>query len=837
MRHKLIEIIDFNTVNTLLEGFNQSTGFVTAILDLEGNVLSQSGWRQICSEFHRIHPETSKKCTISDTLLSEKMGEGEKYHSYECLNGLIDVAVPIIIKGEHVANLFSGQFFFEKPDIHFFKTQAQMYNFDEKAYLDALLKVPVLSKEKVDKAMDFLLNMTQMISEISFQNLELIELNEAREKNELALRKHIEERKRAEAWLQTLTQHRQLALDAAKLGWWHYNPVTGISKWDDRYKLIFGVEQSTLPNEEILNTIVHPEDRPALLSRVEAALDPSGSRSFFAEYRIVRPDGELRWIETHGIARFKDGDQNLQAENLTGTVADITERKKTEFALKESEERFRKLHNASFGGIAIHDKGIILECNKGLSDISGYAYDELIGMDGLLLIAQETRNQVFEHIKAGYEKPYEVKGVRKNGEIYPLRLEARNIPYRGKHVRVVEFRDQTASKKMEKEKELLEAQLRQAQKIEAVGRLAGGVAHDFNNMLSVIIGHAEMALDELSPNQSVYTDLKEIQKAAERSADLTRQLLAFARKQNISPVVIDLNKTLSGMTRMLKRLIGEDIDLVWLPGKNIWPVKIDPSQMDQILANLCVNARDAIEDIGKVTIETSNAQFDQAYCRDHIGFMPGEYVLIAVSDNGCGIAREHQDTLFEPFFTTKAAGKGTGLGLATVYGIVKQNKAFINVYSEPGYGTTFKLYFPRHKATAGCPIKEPVTRHAQPGHETILLVEDEPAILKMTVAMLQKLGYQVLPAQTPGEAIRIAQTYEGDIQLLVTDVIMPEMNGRDLARQIITFHPGLKRLFMSGYTANVIAHHGVLEDGVNFIPKPFSREALGTKIREVLDQK
>lgn len=814
-------MIDFTTVDTLLEGFNQSTGFVTAILDLDGNVLSKSGWRKICTQFHRINPDTARKCTISDTVLAGKMGEGEKFHAYKCLNGLVDVAVPIVIRGEHVANLFSGQFFFEHPDISHFKKQAAQYGFDEKSYLDALSQVPVVSLEKVNNVMHFLLNMTQLISEMAFQNLELSKLNNEREKNERALQK--------------LTQHRQLALDAASLGWWQFNAVTGIPAWDKRTKDILGVDQDREPNKELINTITHPEDLPMLWHQLEEALSPETSEPFFSEHRIVRPDGEVRWIEVHGIAAFEDNNGKRQAAEFIGTIADITERKTTEFALKESEERFRKLHNASFGGIVIHDKGFILECNKGLSDITGYEYGELIGMDGLLLISPDTRDKVLNHIHTGYEQPYEAKGIRKNGELYPLRLEARAIPYKGKEVRVVEFRDISPEKKAEKEKENLESQLRQAQKIEAIGRLAGGVAHDFNNMLGVIIGHAEMALETLDPAEPLYTDLDEIRKAADRSADLTRHLLAFARKQNISPVVIDLNKTLSGMSSMLKRLIGEDIDLAWLPGEDIWSVKMDPSQLDQILANLCVNARDAIEDVGKVSIETANVQFDETYCENHVGFLPGEYVCIAVSDNGCGIEKEHLDSLFEPFFTTKKAGKGTGLGLATVYGIIKQNKGFINTYSEPGYGTTFKIYIPRYKADATHSSTMKSDLPDETGHETILLVEDEPAILKITTTMLKKMGYQVLPAESPGEAIRLASQHAGEIQLLLTDVIMPEMNGRDLAQKIVSFSPGIKKLFMSGYTANVIAHHGVLESGVHFIPKPFTRHALGVKIREVLE--
>ena len=400
---------------------------------------------------------------------------------------------------------------------------------------------------------------------------------------------------------------------------------------------------------------------------------------------------------------------------------------------------------------------------------------------------------------------------------------------------IITFVDVTDRKRADEEKEKLENQLRQALKMEAVGRLAGGVAHDFNNMLSVIIGQAEMALYTIDPTHPLHTALNEIKKAGERSADLTRQLLAFARKQTVSPRVLDLNKIVSGMTSMLKRIIGEAINLVWLPGKNVTPVKMDPGQIDQILVNLCVNARDAIADVGNITIETGNFKFNETYCNDHMGAIPGEYVLIAVSDDGCGMTTETRQLIFEPFFTTKESGKGTGLGLATVYGVVKQNNGFIDVDSELDKGTTFKIYLPRYMAGAHLPEGKK-TQPVKRGDETILLVEDEPAILGLAKTMLEKMGYRVVVAGTPGKAIRLAQEHTGEINLLLTDVIMPEMNGRDLAKNILSIYPDLKRLFMSGYTANVIAHHGVLDEGVNFIQKPFSRDQLSAKVREVLDQ-
>jgi CheY-like chemotaxis protein len=368
-----------------------------------------------------------------------------------------------------------------------------------------------------------------------------------------------------------------------------------------------------------------------------------------------------------------------------------------------------------------------------------------------------------------------------------------------------------------------------------VGRLAGGVAHDFNNMLGVILGYTDMALKQLDPAQSLYADMQEVHKAARRSADLTRQLLAFARKQTVAPKVIQLNEIVEGMLKMLRRLIGEDIELVWAPFDNLSLVKMDPTQVDQILANLCVNARDAIGDTGRVVIETGVATLDASYCEEHLGATPGEYVLLAVSDNGCGMDRKTLENLFEPFFTTKAMGQGTGLGLATVYGIVKQNNGYINVYSEPGNGTTFKIYLPRHTDKAETLRRENEKEPFAVGSEIILLVEDEPTILRLAIRMLENLGYTVLAASTPGEAIRKAETHAGDIHLLITDVVMPEMNGRDLAKNLLALYPRIKRLFMSGYTANVIAHHGVLDAGVHFMPKPFTIEDLAAKVRDALD--
>ncbi len=504
--------------------------------------------------------------------------------------------------------------------------------------------------------------------------------------------------------------------------------------------------------------------------------------------------------------------------------------------LAESEERFRTLFESAPDGYFLYDlNGMLLDGNSTLEGLLGCSREELVGrrIADLFMITGGKQTSVDMIVRQNQQLqgsgPDECILNRNHGESILVELLTRPTTIKNDTLVLGIVRDIRERKK-------LEASLTHAQKMESIGTLAGGVAHDFNNMLGIIIGHADMILEQMEPNQPFHDDLVEIRKAGVRSADLTRQLLAFARKQTVAPKVIDLNDTLEGMLKMLRRLIGEDIDLLWKPVVGLWPVMIDPTQIDQILANLCVNARDAIAGVGKMTIETGNTVFDEAYCKDHVGFVPGAYALIAVSDNGCGMDSETISHLFEPFFTTKEIGKGTGLGLSTVYGVVKQNKGFINVYSEPGQGTTFKIYLPRHLSKAVSLLEKEADKPSKRGFETVLLVEDEPAILRMTTIMLEWDGYTVLAAGTPVEAIRLAHEHVGDIHILMTDVVMPEMNGRNLAKKIISIYPQLKCLFMSGYTANVIAHHGVLDEGVNFIQKPFSKTDLNVKVREALDR-
>ncbi len=395
-------------------------------------------------------------------------------------------------------------------------------------------------------------------------------------------------------------------------------------------------------------------------------------------------------------------------------------------------------------------------------------------------------------------------------------------------------RDITAQKLAEAEHEKVESQLRQVQKMEAIGQLAGGVAHDFNNMLSVIIGYSDILLEEMPSDDPAYSRIQEISSAGKRSADLTRQLLAFARKQVILPKVLDINSDIESMMKMLGRLLGENIELIFKPASGLWKVKMDPSQVHQILVNLTVNSRDAISGVGKLIIGTANANHNEEFYRNHPYFIPGKYVLLSVSDNGCGMSKETVGRIFEPFFTTKKAGEGTGLGLATVFGIVKQNNGFINVYSEPGIGSTFKIYLPRHfQENAGKDDKMEKAKIIT-GSETVLLVEDEAPLLMFAKAMLERLGYKVLAAGSPSQAIKAAGEFEGRIHLLMTDMVLPEMSGLELGDNIIKTRPDIKCLFMSGYTADIMQHNGIMDEGIHFLEKPFTMDDLSAKLREAL---
>ena len=556
------------------------------------------------------------------------------------------------------------------------------------------------------------------------------------------------------------------------------------------------------------------------------------------ECRFRKKDGHEIWaIVSTSPVRDNKG---LFAGSF-GTITDITERKQAEQMLRESEEHLRSIFRSAPIGIGLVVNRELMRVNSRLCEMTGFDEGELIGQSSRILypcnedfefVGREKYAQIRDHGTGTVETHWQ----RKDGTLIEILLSSTPIDMwdysKGVTFTALDITDQ---KRAEEEKERLQMQLTQAKKMEAIGQLAGGVAHDYNNMLGVIIGYSELILKQMAPSQQFHPELEQIQNAARRSADLTRQLLIFARKQTVAPRLLDLNQTVEGMLKMLRRLIGENIHLVWMPGNGLWPIKMDPSQIDQILVNLCINARDAIKNVGKITIVTENTPFSEVHCEIQAQLIPGEYVRIAVSDTGNGMDKETLAHIFEPFFTTKGVGEGTGLGLATVYGAVKQNNGFINASSEPGLGTTITIYIPRYTNEVIPLVRTATEESITSGTETILLVEDEPMLLEMTNLMLVGQGYQVLAAASPWEAIRLAEEHAGSIDLLMTDVIMPEMNGRELAKQLLIISPNIKRLFMSGYTANIIEPHGVLDEGIHFIQKPFDLKDLVAAIRGALE--
>ncbi len=526
-----------------------------------------------------------------------------------------------------------------------------------------------------------------------------------------------------------------------------------------------------------------------------------------------------------------------EIEGFMAVATDLTSRLQAESALRASEARYRTIVEAEPECVkVVSASGELLEMNRaGLAMLEADSLDDVRGRGLAEFILPEHRaafgtlnKQAMDGVPGLVE--FEIVGLR--GTRRWLETHAAPLPDAdGRVDKVLAItRDITARRQAVAEQAALQAQLAQAQKLESIGRLAGGVAHDFNNMLGVILGHTEMALLEVSPDQPCYLDLKEIQNAAQRSAALTRQLLAFARKQPIEPQSLDLNATVAATLSLLQRLIGENISITWQGSPSLWPVWMDPSQLDQILTNLCVNARDAIatEGIGSgtMTITTSNVRVDAEYCRVVPEAIPGDFVCLAVGDTGRGMEPAVVAHIFEPFFTTKRLGEGTGLGLSMVDGAVRQNRGFIAVHSVVNRGTTFEIFLPRHHGEARSSFTTP-SEHALPrGHGTILVVEDEPSILKLTSTMLHRLGYDVLVATGPKNAIEVAEAHPGPINLLLTDVIMPGMNGSDLAGVVRQRYPRIHVLFMSGYTADIIADHGVMDATVRFIQKPFSTRDL-----------
>ncbi len=612
----------------------------------------------------------------------------------------------------------------------------------------------------------------------------------------------------------------------------------------DQVTRILGYEPEDLVGKLCFDG-VHPDDLQHAMEIFSDGLQVPGS-VHKAEYRFLHKNGGYVDLETVGCNLLHDP----TVKGIVLNVRDITERKRVELE-RVNREIFlnRILDQSPFATWISDSEGYVIRTNQVLRNTLNVTDEEMVGKYNVLQDPVIVQNGLLDRVKRVFTEGETITvelswhgedlprtrfenatSVEVSATLFPIFDSANNLT----NV-VCNWIDISDHKQAEREKARLEIQLQQAMKMEAIGRLAGGVAHDFNNLLTGITGNVQLALMDVTPDHPLADFLSEIDQAAESAAALTRQLLAFSRKQLIEPKRLDLNELISSLNKMLTRLIGEDVELKTIKEKHLGVVKIDPGQCEQILVNLAVNARDAMPNGGKLVIETENVELDEEYCRLHTNAVPGHYVRMVVSDNGHGISDEVKEHLFEPFFTTKPKGRGTGLGLATIYGTVKQAGGNIEVYSEVGKGTAFKIYLPIVEEQTTRLNGNQVSTKMQGGKETILLVEDEKVVRDLAIRILTRLGYRVLKAANGESALKLVQQFDGPIDLLMTDVVMPGMNGRQLAEKLVTFYPDIKILYSSGYTENTIAHHGVIEEGLNFIGKPYSLQNLAKKLREVLE--
>jgi len=696
-RHGIEELLDLARLRDLFEKFSRATGFPVGLVEYPSlRPLIATGWRDICTKFHRSCPAAAAACARSDADLFGRPALHGAMNVARCEHGLVDCATPIFVEGKQIAALGTGQVLLEAPDLDRFRQRARELGFEEDEYLAEVAKVPIVDEARLKEVASFLAEMAVVISQSS----------------------------------------------QAKLIW----------------------------------------------------------------------------------------------------EREVADRKRAEASLRESEERYRTLFEGAVEGIMLGDleSKAILYANPSACDMFGFTCEEMLARsvfdlhpkDGLPKVLAAFEAQARGELTLAPELPC----LRKDGSVFYADITTRPVVLGGRPVNLGFITNVDARRRDREERRSLREQLIIAQKMEAIGRLAGGVAHDFNNLLSVIVGSADLGLRRTAASDPLHRDLQHILKAGERAAALTRQLLAFSRKQPMHLESIDLNHIVSRMEVILRRTIREDIEFVSTLAPELGAVRADAGQIEQVIMNLAVNARDAMPHGGRLTIATAQAEIGESQAELLVGLEPGPCVILSVSDTGCGMDEETRSHLFEPFFTTKDPGKGTGLGLSTVYGIVKQFGGAISVRSEPSKGSTFEIFLPR----AGEPARirnEPLASfRPASGTETILVVEDDDGVRELSARILASAGYSVHTAANAGEALLVSEQLDGAIDLMLTDAVMPRMHGAALAERLSRLCPKMKVLFMSGYAEDGMLPRGVLEEGTSFIAKPFTAIELERKVREVLDR-
>lgn len=648
----------------------------------------------------------------------------------------------------------------------------------------------------------------------------------------LEKRREREEKRRAEQALRESEERLSRAQRVARLGFWDWNIMTNDLYWSEEIYRIFGLspQEFAVTYEAFLNA-VHPDDRPFVQQSVGAAVQQDAEYSI--DHRIVLPGGQVRYVHEQGeVDRGADG----TPVRMVGTVIDITERKHAERALEQERQFSNAIVDTAGAMIVVLDTdGRVVRFNNACENITGYSLEEAKGRPIWEVLTPASEQEAASEAFAGLmnDTPFsafENEWLTKDGERRLIAWTKSQVLNTDGSVRWIIGTGVDVT-----ERRHLEEQLGRAAKLEAMGQLAGGVAHDFNNLLTAVLGYVDLNLPDIREGSPLHADLCQIRASAKRAADLTRQLLAFSRQQASQPEVLDLNGTVRNVSRMLKHLIEESIELEIVLNEEPLKVEADPAQMEQVLMNLAINARDAMPGGGRLKIETAPLELDQEYARVHHGVAPGRYVMLAVTDTGVGMPPEVQGRIFDPFFTTKEVGQGTGLGLSMVYGIVQRHAGSIQCYSEPGVGTTFRVYLPLVEGKEVAPSEETSLLVGIEGSETILVVEDEDHVRELATRALEGRGYSVLTAADGAEAVSLVREHEGRIDLVVTDVVMPKLNGPELAKEVRSVWPWVKLLFMSGYAGHTADREGQDVPDVPILQKPFSAGRLVKKVRQVLD--
>jgi two-component system cell cycle sensor histidine kinase/response regulator CckA len=966
-KYAIAHLVDLGHLRTVFEKFTKATGFTIGILDHPGlNILISTGWRDICTKFHRPCPATATNCAKSNRHLFDQLDEPGKLAIEQCGNGLVDCAIPIIVKGKHIATLATGQILLEEPDIERFKRQAKLFGFDEQEYLEALKNVPIISQERVKDVTAFLGEMALIISQLGYSNL-LINEKAARLENEIARREQSEE-----ALRKSEKSYRLLADNVSDVIWTrdmnlrftYLSPsVTRLTGYTVEEAMAKPVEETYTPASlglamKALAEELAMEERP----------DQDPNRTRILELEGYCKDGSTRWNEAKmSFLRAEDG----RPVGIMGISRDITERKRADKALRESMELFRLTFQTSPDAININrlEDGMFVNINDAFTRLTGFTRKDVIGKTSLSLhiwhnpadrkklIRGLRENGFFSNLEARFRRkdgsvgyglmsanvillhdvPHiisvtrdisdrkeaeealrqsearfremanllpqvicetnaqgtltyanryafdlfgftskdfemglnlsqmlipedrdraagaigrilergssasglEYRALRKDGSSFPVEIHFSPIIREGSAVglRGVVV-DMTERRKAEEERYRLQAQLLQAQKMESVGTLAGGIAHDFNNLLQAIMGYTQMIMIDKVQGDRDLVELGEIEQAARKASQLTKQLLTFSRKVESKLTPVDLNQVVRQVQELIKRAIPKMIDIeLHLQEQGLKVINADPAQMEQILMNLSVNARDAMPDGGKLVIETGNTILEEEFCKTHLGAVPGEYVLLTVSDTGQGMDKQTLEHIFEPFYTTKEIGRGTGLGLSMVYGIVKSHGGYIICDSNQGKGTTFRIYCPAIEAGS---TEEEAEREVEGeisgGNKTILLVDDEGSLRDLGKKMLETFGYTVLLADTGESAIEIYREMRKSISLVILDLIMPGMGGTKCLEELHSIDSEVKVVIASGYSVNASTRETLDAVAKGFISKPYELRQMLKMVREVLDQ-